>query len=151
MTTVPAPIPAPILTADDLPATIPLADRQRLVEDALALAANLNPCLAPLEHLSAADRATAKAVLRQAVLYSWQTAPREDRVTQEGAGAFQVSYATPGPPPSTLFSAAQESLLRSLCPHATLSAPAALTVQAAPPLHFLGYGRGRYHIDFQRG
>lgn len=77
-------MPAVELTTDDLEpfATIPEAKAQAMIDDALALAARVAPCILTTDF---ASDAAAKAILRGAVL-RWHEA---------GSGAFQAQQAGP--------------------------------------------------------
>lgn len=77
------------LTPTDLApfATIDAAKADAMIDDALAMAARVAPCIleATFEH-----DAAAKAILRGAIL-RWHEAGT-GALTQQGAGPFQVSY-----------------------------------------------------------
>lgn len=77
------------LTPADLApfATIDAAKAQAMIDDAIAMAVRVAPCI--LESTFAHD-AAAKAILRGAVL-RWHDAGT-GALTQQGAGPFQVSY-----------------------------------------------------------
>lgn len=104
-------MPAVTLAPDDLEpfATIETAKAEAMIEDALALAARVAPCIldADFEHAGAA-----KALLRGAVL-RWHEAG-QGVVQHQGAGPFQQSIDT-RQPRRAMFQPSEIAELQELC------------------------------------
>jgi|SRR5690554_275464 len=118
-------MPAVSLTPDDLEpfAAIPEARALALIEDAIALAARVAPCILDEDF---AHAAAAKAVLREAILRRNEAG--SGAVTQQGAGPFQLSVDT-RQPRRAMFRPDEVAQLQELCRDAT---PAAFSVDTAP-------------------
>jgi hypothetical protein len=99
------------LTPDDLSpfADIELMKATAMIDDALALAARVAPCITEetFEHADAA-----KAILRGAIL-RWNESGT-GALTQQGAGPFQVTYDN-RTPRRALFQPSEISQLQELC------------------------------------
>jgi len=101
----------PIITTDDLApfASIDAARAQAMIDDALAMATKVAPCLADETFPHAA---AAKAILRRAIL-RWNETGASGGTTQQSAGPFSQSV-TPTASKG-LFWPSEISELQSLC------------------------------------
>lgn len=99
------------LTPDDLTpfAEIDVGKAQAMIDDALAMAAVVAPCITDAEF---AYDAAARAVIRGAIL-RWNDSGT-GALTQQGAGPFQVSYDNRNPRKS-LFWPSEIKQLQELC------------------------------------
>lgn len=118
-------MPAVTLTPDDLApfAEIPLLKAEALIEDAIALAARVAPCILDEDF---AHAAAAKAILREAILR--RNEGGTGAITQQGAGPFQMTVDN-RQVRRALFRPDEISQLQELCRD---SKPAAFAIDTAP-------------------
>lgn len=104
-------MPAVSLTPADLApfANIPQAKAQAMIDDAIALAARIAPCILDDDFRYAA---AAKAILREAILRRNEAGA--GAITQQGAGPFQMTVDT-RQPRRALFRPDEISQLQALC------------------------------------
>lgn len=118
-------MPAVTLTPDDLApfAEIPLAKAEALIEDAIALAARVAPCILDEDF---AHAGAAKAILREAILRRNEAGT--GAITQQGAGPFQMTVDN-RQARRAMFRPDEISQLQDLCRE---SKPAAFAIDTAP-------------------
>lgn len=111
----------PLLTPADLDpfATIEASTAQAMIDDAVALAVSVAPCLSASSTaiLTAEQDAAVKAILRRAVL-RWHEVGT-GTVTQQTAGAFTQSMDTTRSSPRGLFWPSEITDLQSICKSAS--------------------------------
>lgn len=107
----------PIIVPDDLDpfANIPDDKAQAMIDDGLALAARVAPCILT-DQLSDADRAAVKAILRNAILRWNEAGTGALSGLQQSAGSFQVSQTLDSRSPRrTLLWPSEISDLQDIC------------------------------------
>lgn len=103
----------PVIVPDDLRAVLPGQSDEALqdwIDDALALAEQIAPCISKPEF---SHGAALKALLRAAIRYN--AGGGGGAVTQVSAGPWQKSVDTRNTTSGILFSPAQEKKLRAMC------------------------------------
>ncbi|MFA5712296.1 hypothetical protein [Mycolicibacterium sp.] len=118
-------MPAVTLTPADLEpfATIPLLKAEALIEDAIALAARVAPCILDDDF---AHAGAAKAILREAILR--RNEGGTGAITQQGAGPFQMTVDN-RQVRRAMFRPDEITQLQDLCRD---SKPAAFAIDTAP-------------------